>query len=338
MKYLSPLRGIAVIAICALVLTAVIPTRAQADTSFSGRAFAAYVHVNGLVGPVYISDTGDLAAEGGYLHCGLLDVSVLGVLRANVLSASTSGSTGNAHSRASLADVVLTVPGAPTITASFLQARTHAHCKGTSGSSHIAQLTVGGKAITVGTAPNQVIALPLGVKLILNEQTHTQTGAYREVRTNALRLIVPGVAEVILSGAKSDIRCSKPEGDGPCHDFVTGGGWIVTSAGARANFGFNAGFKAKSLSPDGHINYIDHGSSMKVKGLSVDKYVETCPTSRRFEGACEIDGAPGRYIVDVDDKGEPGRSDTFKITLSNGYSAFGTLEGGNIQLHKPCRK
>ena len=35
--------------------------------------------------------------------------------------------------------------------------------------------------------------------------------------------------------------------------------------------------------------------------------------------------------------GEPGAgTDTFKIVLSNGYSASNTLGGGNIQLHKPC--
>ena len=40
--------------------------------------------------------------------------------------------------------------------------------------------------------------------------------------------------------------------------------------------------------------------------------------------------------ADVADKGEPGRTDTFRLQLSNGYSAAGTLDGGNIQLHKPC--
>jgi hypothetical protein len=40
------------------------------------------------------------------------------------------------------------------------------------------------------------------------------------------------------------------------------------------------------------------------------------------------------YQVDVTDNGEPGKNDSFAITLSNGYSASGTLAGGNIQLHK----
>jgi len=39
----------------------------------------------------------------------------------------------------------------------------------------------------------------------------------------------------------------------------------------------------------------------------------------------------------VTDNGEPGRSDTYVLRVSNGYTAGGTLAGGNIQLHKPCR-
>jgi hypothetical protein len=35
----------------------------------------------------------------------------------------------------------------------------------------------------------------------------------------------------------------------------------------------------------------------------------------------------------VSDQGEPGRNDTFDLTLSTGYHASGTLAGGNIQVH-----
>ena len=50
----------------------------------------------------------------------------------------------------------------------------------------------------------------------------------------------------------------------------------------------------------------------------------------------------GRYLrerpppslqVDVSDAGEPGRDDVFALTLSTGYAASGTLQGGSIQMH-----
>ena len=43
------------------------------------------------------------------------------------------------------------------------------------------------------------------------------------------------------------------------------------------------------------------------------------------------------YQVDVADNGEPGRNDTFALSLSSSYSASGTLSGGNIQLHLSCQ-
>jgi hypothetical protein len=89
----------------------------------------------------------------------------------------------------------------------------------------------------------------------------------------------------------------------------------------------------------GHLTYIDHGTGLKVKGTGVTAYTVTGPTSRQIRGTAEIDGQPGTYTVDVADNGEPGRgSDTFSLQLSNGYSADGTLMGGNIQLHTACKQ
>jgi hypothetical protein len=86
----------------------------------------------------------------------------------------------------------------------------------------------------------------------------------------------------------------------------------------------------------GHLTYIDHGTNMKVKGTGVTAYTGTGLT-RHIEGTCE--GVDCRYTVDVADNGEPGRNDTFAISVpNNGYHASGTLVGGgNIQLHTPCK-
>jgi len=323
------------------------PPPAQAQTSFSGRAFAAFVNTP-LTGPMYISDTGQLPPSGGSRDDALLDTRDLNLptlnslLMAEVLAASTSGASGKARSSASLANVVV-LPGSPAqVTASFVRAETEATCSGVSGGSEIADLTFGGMTIMVTGEPNQTVTLPGGATLIINEQTTASNGTSRQIQVNALHLIVPGVAEVILASAESDINCPGTTTQGPCHDFVTGGGWITTTGNDRANFGFNAGFKAGSPTPDVHLNYIDHGSGMKVKATGIDFYgVGLTPTSRHFEGTAEVNGVPGyTYKVDVADNGEPGRADTFSITLySNGlnvYQAGGTLAGGNVQLHKPC--
>ncbi len=318
---------------------------AEATTTFSGRAFAAFVNT-ALTGPMFLSDTGELPPSGGARNDALLDTRDLhlatldAVLRAEVLTASTSGGSGKAESSASLANVVVLPGHAAQVTASFVRAESEARCDGVSGETEIAELTFGGQTIQVppgGFPANHTVTIPGVATLIINEQTTTVNGTFREIRVNAIHLVVPGVAEVILSSAKSDISCVPPVETGPCHDFVTGGGWIGT--GSRANFGLHAGMKDGAIVATGHVTYIDHETGMKVKGTSVTAYdVGATSTSRHFEGSAEVNGASGfTYAIDVADNGEPGvGSDTFSITLSSGYSAGGMLKGGNIQLHKPC--
>jgi CubicO group peptidase (beta-lactamase class C family) len=116
-------------------------------------------------------------------------------------------------------------------------------------------------------------------------------------------------------------------------DFVTGGGWIRgTPTGARGNFGIKGGFDARGFF--GHLNYVDHEDGMHVRATSVTAYFALDDTTRQIEGTAKIDGEEGfTFLVVVSDTGEPGRADTFELELSNGYSASGTLRGGNVQLH-----
>jgi hypothetical protein len=113
---------------------------------------------------------------------------------------------------------------------------------------------------------------------------------------------------------------------------VTGGGWIV-EAGENVSFGFNAQADEAGGAAKGNCNVIDHATKMQIKCLTVDSLVVT-PTHATFFGQARVDGATTDYRIDVDDLGEPGLADTFKIQLDTGYTAGGTLEGGNIQIHK----
>jgi hypothetical protein len=270
---------------------------------------------------------GPLASSGGAAEDKLLSASVPGLLTATVLHATAVGQGQASRAEASVADVSLTV-GGNTIGASFLMARANARCSNgkasVSGSSHIAQLVINGKAITVSGSPNQTVNLLVG-KVIINEQSSTANS----MTVNALHVLIPGVADVIVSSAHADITCGAacPPAQG---DFVTGGGWILVN-GSKANFGVAGGIKQQGLW--GHLTYHDKGRDLKVKGTGVTGYVVVGPTTRKITGTAEINGAAGTYEVWVTDNGEPGRSDVFKIKLSTGYTAEGTLDGGNIQLH-----
>jgi hypothetical protein len=307
-----------------------------------------------------LGDSGPLPTNGGALETSLLNANVPGLLTAEVLHASTVGQGNRSRSEASVANLNLTVGnsvvGTHSITAGFLMSRATAACNNgmasVSGDSEIAELVVDGQAIDASVPPNTTILLPPQpisptlAKIVINEQI---LSGNNDITVNALHVTFydpsgnQKIADVIISSAHADITCAVPPPPPPppgCpgSDFVTGGGWITgTPSGAKGNFGVAGGMKNGVLW--GHLTYIDHGpNGPKVKGTGVTQYVVTGLTTRHIEGTCEVNGQGGfTYRVDVADNGEPGRSDTFSLNLSNGYSASGNLAGGNIQLHQPCQ-
>jgi hypothetical protein len=154
----------------------------------------------------------------------------------------------------------------------------------------------------------------------------------------------------------------------PC-DFLTGGGWILpswNSGSAKADFAIAGGCKNGSYW--GHLNYLDHGSTIKpataptpfhVHWTSIEAYVfiedlGPDPQTHQPRGTREVCGTAttndpahpvAHFRVRVTDNGEPGSSDRFYMHLSdatgvfydtgNNYLGGGGPGGGNIQLHKP---
>lgn len=153
-------------------------------------------------------------------------------------------------------------------------------------------------------------------------------------------------------------------------DFLTGGGWILPpwdTGSAKANFAIGGGCKHGSPTW-GHLNYLDHGSTIKpataptpfhVHWTSIEAYVFVedlgiDPKTHQPMGTREVCGTattndPAHPVVNfrvrVTDRGEPGSSDTFYMHLSvggvvfydtgNNYLGGSRPGGGNIQLHKP---
>jgi Bacterial Ig-like domain (group 1)/Calx-beta domain len=122
--------------------------------------------------------------------------------------------------------------------------------------------------------------------------------------------------------------------------FPTGGGHIVAVNGDRASFGGNAHVSAAG-EPSGQQQYQDHGPAQPLTVKSISVLAVVCVrfpdghAEANIFGEATIDGS-GRYAfrIDVEDYGEPGTSDTYWITLSNGYtSGKRPLEGGNITIH-----
>ena len=111
---------------------------------------------------------------------------------------------------------------------------------------------------------------------------------------------------------------------------VTGGGWIDASGG-KGTFGLTAQVKN---GPSGNLTYQDHPQNRTVKSTAITSVMVSgnCAT---ILGRARVNGSGDfGFQVRVCDIDEPGKdADTFSITMSDGYTAGGTLQGGNIQIH-----
>ena len=82
----------------------------------------------------------------------------------------------------------------------------------------------------------------------------------------------------------------------------------------------------------GNLQYQNHASGAKVHSVMFTSLVIAGNTAT-FSGTCTNNGAPCTFTVNVTDQDEPGKNDTFTISVSGGPPEGGTLRSGNIQIH-----
>lgn len=319
-------------------------------TVYTGRATAVRSQVLGV--RVVLADAGPLPGRGGADQATLLRGNVTGVLTTGVLSASTVGQGDRARSEASTADLNLTVAGV-TITGDFLQAAAAAQCRaGTdttpvlNGNSQITGLVVGGNTVTVTGAPNQRIRLPGGVgQIIINEQIRSVSGSTGSITVNALRVVVNGVTQVVISSAQAGITCTtagQPGGPGgpggpTVGDLVGGSGKIICD-GSCISFGVFGGRRNGELW--GGLSVVDRDRGLTIKSRVVTSYTVVDANTRVLRGTATVNGRTGfTYRVTVTDNG-PGTRDVIRIEVFNsrGERIFFCQERlvcGNIRIYVP---
>jgi hypothetical protein len=132
-------------------------------------------------------------------------VNVAGLVSADLLKSTTSGSGTSSQSQSSVANLNL-LNGL--ITADVVKSNSSATCSGstasTSGSAQIVNLVAAGQTITV--APNLAVSLPGGISLIVDEQTSSSGGNTGSITVNGLHVTGPSI-DIIVSSAHSDITC-----------------------------------------------------------------------------------------------------------------------------------
>ena len=313
---------------------------------FSGRATAVQATVLNLQPPITLADTGYFESP-EFLPpapCTEEGISIPNVsVGAEILCASTRGQGDHSMSNAHVAALDASVAGIP-VTATVLRSDAKAGCNiltpVLSGQAHVLEAQVG--PVTIDADPllptprNQKVFLPggSGAYFIIAEQATTSTGNRGDITLTALRVVVPGVADVAFARAHADIVCQgNPVCPGP--HFVTGGGFLNDEHGKKH---FVIAFREGDLNW-GHLMYSDKDSSAKLRAAKPFTSAKVYPEGK--EGGGTLIGtttAGNAFKAHITDNGEPGRDDLFDLFSPDGVTlASGKLDGGNIQVHKACR-
>jgi len=213
----------------AIVATA--PSAVAQDLYKTGRAYALSANITTSLQNINVPptpDTGDVTTTANGTTAPPCIVSLSGVVSGTGLCAKVVTSdtpqpqsvgeasivdvtVGNVFS--ALPPVSVAYPATPTIHATGLRATSTSTCSGSSGASTFASLAIGDVQNATTPAPNTALDLPYpaptGSRVVLNEQTPV-AGADHGLTVNALHLIVPGTADVVLGSARSDIHNCPP--------------------------------------------------------------------------------------------------------------------------------
>jgi len=160
---------------------------------------------------------------------------------------------------------------------------------------------------------------------------------------NFLRFPVPLIGQTGGGIPGSEVPPTEEPPASECCAKVTGGGWITVAtdtkkkASYKGTFGFNAQCMKKG-GFHGSLEFQDHFRGLNVHSTSITNVVVE-GVKATFTGTVQVNNSGSyAFTVIVEDNGEPGRNDTFRISVpglgANGYQASGKLAGGNIQIHK----
>lgn len=160
----------------------------------------------------------NIQADTGEISTASRSTTEKAVARVNGLLINLSGlkssvvtGQGTSTAEASAGNATVGILGLPVIRIDGVRATSASTCDvgpytaGATGSVTIGSLTVGGVIRATGTiAPNTVIQVGTA-KIILNEQVPV-SGSSAGMVVNAVHIIAPGLADIVISSAKSDIH------------------------------------------------------------------------------------------------------------------------------------
>jgi hypothetical protein len=139
--------------------------------------------------------------------------------------------------------------------------------------------------------------------------------------------VVPNTDQADTDGDGQGDACDPTPGSTP--GKVTGGGWTGVE---KSSFGFVAQYTTGMTAPKGEVSYEDRATGAKLHSTAITSVIIS-GTHATVRGTFMLNGVSVEFRIEVDDLGEPGVNDTFRIFWP-GYAGGGQLNGGNIQILK----
>jgi hypothetical protein len=171
---------------------------------YTGRAFALSVGFFGLQ-PLVVSDTGAISTSESSTTTRALVSASLPFVNASVLGATVLTGSGSSFAEASQTSLNVGLPFFPAIALKTVSASSSSTCSGAVGTTTLASLRVGAISLPVNPPPNTVVFNTPFLRIVVNEQTPV-AGASHGLVVNAVHIHAPGLMDVIVSSAESDIH------------------------------------------------------------------------------------------------------------------------------------
>lgn len=321
-------------------------------TTYTGRATAVRLNVLGI--RRVFANAGPLPSGGGADEATLIGANVPGTLSTGILNASTVGQGRRTFSEATTDNLVVNVAGV-NITGDFIRAAAAALCPTganttpiLNGTSQLTGLVVGGNTVNVTGAPNQRVSLPGGLgQIIINEQIRTLNGNTGSITVNALRVVVGGVTQVVVSSAQAGITCvaaGQPDGpDAPgepgAGELARGSGRILCD-GRCISFSISGGRNDDGSLRGKGLKLTDPARGLTLSSQSVTGYRVVDENTRVITGTATVNGRSGfTYRVTINDNG-PGTRDVIRIEVFNPQGqrilfCVERLDCGNLRIINP---
>jgi hypothetical protein len=187
------------------------PGSASATTTllyYTGRGYGARASL-GSGAPKMFADTGNITtAQLSHVRRSTLSASagVLGIgVTVSGVTAQVNTGSGTSATSASVASFRIGGLSLPTISVSNVSTTSQTTCQAAKGTSTLGSLTINGVSYSLrNAAPNTRLSVA-GLTITLNEE-HPVADAGRGLTVNAIHIVKPGVVDVVVGSATSDIH------------------------------------------------------------------------------------------------------------------------------------